>query len=161
MTQEEKEITRIKQWVPNVIYDNYLDDGPTTIVQSGFGNLTAFELNRNYVFVDHEKHALCDSYIIEFVHDATESYYEKGKYGGKSFQVTKTPLFMMEVLKLHLFHLSMLVALCFNTLFYYKFLCIGSGLDLNVFYICLLMLCFSSLILMRASLKSSSLAKRH
>ena len=41
---------RIKQWVPNVIYDNSLDDGPilrddinfTTIVQSGFGNLTVF-----------------------------------------------------------------------------------------------------------------------
>ena len=45
-----KEITGIKQWVPNVIYDNSLDDGPilhddinfTTIVQSGFGNLTVF-----------------------------------------------------------------------------------------------------------------------
>ena len=67
------------------MYDNSLEDGPilhddinfTTIVQSGFGNLTAFELNRNYVFVDHEKHALCDSYIVEFVHDATESYYER------------------------------------------------------------------------------------
>ena len=50
LTQEEKEITGIKQWVPNVIYDNSLDDGPilhddinfTTIVQSGFGNLTVF-----------------------------------------------------------------------------------------------------------------------
>ena len=92
----------------------------TTIVQSGFGNLTAFELNRNYVFVDHEKYALCDSYIVEFVHDATESYYDRGKYVCKSFQVTKTPLFVLKVLKLHLLHIPMLVALCFNDLFYYK-----------------------------------------
>ena len=77
-----------------------------------------FSLIKNYVFVDHEKHALCDSYIVEFVHDATESYYEREKYGCKSFQVTKTPLFMLKVLKLYLFHLSMLVALCFNNFFY-------------------------------------------
>ena len=81
---------------------------------------TVFELNKNYVFVDHEKHALCESYIVEFVHDATESYYERGKYGCKSSQVTKTPLFILKVLKLYLFHLSMLVALCFNNLFCYK-----------------------------------------
>ena len=42
-------------------------------------------LHKSYVFVDHEKHALCDSYIIEFIHDATENYYERGKYGGRSF----------------------------------------------------------------------------
>ena len=72
------------------------------------------------MFVDHEKHALCDSYIIEFVHDATESYYEREKYGCKSFQVTKTPLFMLKVLKLHLFCLPMLVTLCFIDLFSYK-----------------------------------------
>jgi hypothetical protein len=24
---------------------------------------------------------LCDIYIVEFVHDATENYYERGKYG--------------------------------------------------------------------------------
>ena len=72
------------------------------------------------MFVDHEKHALYDSYIVEFVHDATETYYERGKYGYKSFQVTKTALFMLKVLNLHLFHLPMLVALCFNNLFYYN-----------------------------------------
>jgi len=127
LTQIENEIAESKIVVPNRIYDNSLDDGPmlfndiyTTIVKSGFNNPTVFELNRNYVFVDHEKHALCDSYIVEFVHDATESYYERGKYGCKSFQVTKTPLFMLEVLKLYLFHLSMLVALCFDNLFCYK-----------------------------------------
>ena len=38
---------------------------------------TILELDMNYVLVDHEKHALCDSYIVEFVHDATENYYER------------------------------------------------------------------------------------
>ena len=89
------------------------------------------------MFVDHEKHALYDSYIVEFVHDGTESYYERGKYGCKSFQVTKTPLFMLKVLKLHLFHLSTSVIY-----FITRFPCIGSGLDLNVFDICLLILSF-------------------
>ena len=31
----------------------------------------------DFVLVDHEKHALCDGYIVEFVHDATEIYYER------------------------------------------------------------------------------------
>ena len=31
------------------------------------------EFDMNYVLVDHEKHALCDSYMVEFVHDATEN----------------------------------------------------------------------------------------
>ena len=35
-------------------------------------------LDKSYVFVDHEKHALCDSYVVEFVHDASENYYERG-----------------------------------------------------------------------------------
>ena len=29
--------------------------------------------NKAMVFVDHEKHALCDSYIVEFIHEATEN----------------------------------------------------------------------------------------
>ena len=32
------------------------------------------------MLVDHEKNALCDSYIVEFIHDATENYYEGGTY---------------------------------------------------------------------------------
>jgi hypothetical protein len=31
-----------------------------------------------------------DIYIVEFVHDATENYYERGKYGCWNFHVTKT-----------------------------------------------------------------------
>ena len=38
------------------------------------------ESNKNSMLVDHEKNALCDGYIVEFIHDATENYYEGGIY---------------------------------------------------------------------------------
>ena len=88
------------------VYDKALDDGPILVdninctndqsscykmVKSGFEcfNPSIFELGKNYVLVDHEKHALCDIYIVEFIHDATENYYERGKYGCRSFHGTK------------------------------------------------------------------------
>ena len=72
------------------------------------------------MFVDHEKHALCDSYIVKFVHDATENYYERGKHGCRNFHGTKTLLYMLKLLKLLLFYLPMLVTLFFMNLFGYK-----------------------------------------
>ena len=32
------------------------------------------------MLVDHEKNALGAGYIVEFIHDATENYYEGGTY---------------------------------------------------------------------------------
>ena len=84
------------------------------------GDPTILESDKIYVHVDHEKHALCDSYIVEFVHDATENYYERGKYGCRNIYVTKFPLFMVKVLQLLLFCLPVIFALCFNDLFVYK-----------------------------------------
>ena len=116
------------------------------IDKSGFEgfNPTIFELDKNYVFVDHEKHALCDSYIVDFIHEATENYYERGKYGCRSFHGTETPLYVLKVLKLLLFYLPILVTMCFLIYFLSRFLCIGSVLYLNVFHICFLMLFFTS-----------------
>ena len=74
----------------------------------------------NDTFMHVNKNALCDTYIVEFLHDATESYYERGKYGCRNFHVTKTPLYMLKFLKLHLFYLLMLVTLLFMNLFIYK-----------------------------------------
>jgi hypothetical protein len=98
------------------------------IVKSGFGEVmtlsnadpTILESDKIYVLVDHEKHASCDSYIVEFVHDATENYYERGKYGCQNFHVAKSPPSMLKVLKFSLFYLPMLVTLCFNDLFICK-----------------------------------------
>ena len=70
--------------------------------------------------VDHEKNVLCDSYTIQFVRDATENYYERGIYAYRYFNNIKFPLFMLKVLKLHLFCLPMLVNTCSNKLFAYK-----------------------------------------
>jgi hypothetical protein len=39
------------------------------------------ESNNYFMHVAHDKNVLCDSYIVNFIHDATESYYERGKYG--------------------------------------------------------------------------------
>ena len=41
------------------------------------------------------------------------NYYERDKFGCKNLYVTKAPIFMLKVLKLYLFCLPMLVALCF------------------------------------------------
>ena len=76
--------------------------------------------NNTLVLVGHEQNSLCDSYILYVVHDATENYFERGKFGCRNFHVTKTPLFMLKVLKLFLFHLPMHVTLCCFDLFCYK-----------------------------------------
>src|SRR3954463_8657412 len=76
--------------------------------------------NYTRVLLGHEQHDLCDSYILYVVHDTTENYFERGKIGCRNF-VTKTPLFMLKVLKLFFFYLPMLVIFCFHDLFSYKF----------------------------------------
>src|SRR3954470_10660586 len=41
--------------------------------------------NYTRVLAGHEQHALCDSYILDVVHDATENYFERGKPGCRNF----------------------------------------------------------------------------
>src|SRR4051794_10578192 len=109
--------------------------------------------NNTRVLVGHEQHDLCDSYILDVVNDDTENYFERGKFGCRNFHVTKTPLFMLKLLKLFLFHLPMLFALCFFDLFSYKLpmhrkwvrLKCLSDLQLDVLF------CFNSYFLVRAS----------
>ena len=108
------------------IYDDYGDENnnegyliefaPTTINSNDY----AYVESNNFMHVAHDKNVSCDSYIVEFVHDATENLYERGKYGCRNFHVTKTPLYMLKFLKLHLFYLPMLVTLLFMNLFIYK-----------------------------------------
>jgi len=92
-------------------------DDPTTIDK----NYCAYVESKNYfMHVAHDKNALCDSYIVDFIHDATESYYERGKHGFMHLNNIKFPLSMFKILKSHLFDLPMLVTLCFIDLFFYK-----------------------------------------
>ena len=67
-----------------------------------------------------DKVVASDSYIVNFIQSAPESYYEIGKHGFMHLNNIKFPLFMLKVLKLHLFCFTMLVALCFHDFFLYK-----------------------------------------
>ena len=109
--------------------------------------------NNTRVLVGHEQHDLCDSYILYVVHDATGNYFERGKFGCRNFHVTKTPLFMLKVLKLFLFYLPMHVTLCFFDLFSYKFPMHRKWVRLKCLSHLLLdvLFCFNSYSLVRAS----------
>ena len=91
------------------------------------------ESSKIYMLVHHENNALCDVYIVEFIHDATENYYERGTCSFTYCNNIKFPLYMMKILKFCMFYLPMLVDSCSHKLFAHKSLCIGSGLDLNLF----------------------------
>ena len=76
--------------------------------------------NKISMLVDHEKNALCDSYIVEFIHDATENYYEGGIYACRNCNNIKFPLYVLKILKLCLVCLPMLVDYCSHKLFAHK-----------------------------------------
>jgi hypothetical protein len=92
------------------IFDDYGDENN---IDSYFVEFAPTTINKN---------VLCDSYIVNSIHDATESYYERGKYGFMHLNNIKFPLFMLKFLKFHMFCFPMLVALCFHDLFLYKIL---------------------------------------
>src|SRR4051812_21476915 len=108
------------------------------------------------MLMDHDKKVLCDTYIVEFIHDQTENYYDRGKYAYRYFNNIKFPLFMLKVLKLHLFFLPMLIALCFNELLYCNIPMHRKHVTLKCVWYFLLddLFCSSTLIPTRASLKS-------
>src|SRR3989337_3782712 len=55
--------------VPHDTY--FVKFAPTIMNENKF---TYLKSNKFSILVDHEKNALCDSYIVEFIHDATENY---------------------------------------------------------------------------------------
>ena len=104
--------------------------------------------------------AVCDSYIVESIHDASENYYEKGTYALTYLNNIKFLLYVLIVLKLHLFCLPVLVDSCSRKLFAHKIpihrkwvrpKCASHMLHDALFM-------FQFLSFMRASLKSSCLA---
>jgi hypothetical protein len=150
------------------IFDDYGDENnndryfvefaPTMINKNDYAYMQSIN---SFMHMAHDKNILCDSYIVNFIHDATESYYERGKHGFMHLNSIKFPLFMLKILKLHLFCFPMLGA--FMTCFFTRFFFIGSGLDLKVFHICFLMLSFASSSLWRLRehlIKSPRLAQR-
>ena len=87
----------------------FVEFAPTTTNKIDY----AYVESNNFMHMAHDKNALCDSYIVEFAHDATESYHERGKHGYMHLNNIKFPLFMLKFFKFHLFCLPMLVTLCF------------------------------------------------
>ena len=75
-------------------------------------NFAYVESRKVSMHVDHEKNSLCDSYIVEFIHDATENYFERGIYAFTYLNNIKFPLYLLKVSKLYLFCLPMLVDSC-------------------------------------------------
>ena len=99
-------------------HDSYfVESAPTTIHEKKFAYVDS---NKNSMLVDHEKNALCDGYIVEFIHDATENYYEGGTYACRNCNDINFPLYVLKVLKLCLFCLPMLVDYCSHKLFAHK-----------------------------------------
>ena len=109
------------------------------------------------MLVDHEKNALCDGYIVEFIHDATENYYEGGTYASTCCNNIQFPLYVWKVLKFCLFYLPMLVDCCSHNLFAHKIPMHRKWVRLKCASHVLM---FQFLSFMRASLKSSCLAKK-
>jgi hypothetical protein len=107
------------------IFDDYGDENnidsyvvefaPTTIAKNNYVHVGSINMH-----VAHDKNVLCDSYIVNFIHDATKSYYERGKHDLMDLNNIKFPLFMLKFLKLHLFYLPMFVTMCLVDLFSYK-----------------------------------------
>jgi hypothetical protein len=100
--------------VPSNVDSYFVEFSPTTIVKNDYvyvGSINSF------MHMAHDKNVLCDSYIVN---DATESYFERGKHGFMHLNNIKFPLYMLKILKLHLFYLPMLVTMCLADLFSYK-----------------------------------------
>ena len=62
------------------------------------GTQNPIESEKIFMLMYHEKNALCDSYIVEFIHDATENYYEGGIHACKTGNNIKFPLYVLKVL---------------------------------------------------------------
>src|SRR6266480_1660741 len=54
----------------------FVEFAPTTTIKNDY----SYVESNNFMHVAHDKDVSCDSYIVNFIHDATESYYERGKH---------------------------------------------------------------------------------
>ena len=72
-------------------HDSYfVEFAPTTILNEK--KFVYVESNKNSMLVDHEKNVLGAGYIVEFIHDAIENYYEGGIYACRNCNNIKFPL---------------------------------------------------------------------
>ena len=99
-------------------HDSYfVEFAPTTIDENKFAYVESSKISMQ---VDHDETTLCASYMVEFIHDATENYYEGGIYACRSCNNINFPLYVLKILKLCLFYLPMQVNSCSHNLFAHK-----------------------------------------
>ena len=75
-------------------HDSYFVEFAPTIIHEK--NFAYVESSKNSILVDHEKNALGPSYIVEFIHDATDNYYERGTYAFTYCINIKFSLYVLE-----------------------------------------------------------------
>ena len=80
------------------IYDDY-SDGCDTFTPTITKETVYAYVENNDTFM----HVSCDSYIVGFIIDATESLYERGRHDFTYHINIKSPLFLLKILKLHFF----------------------------------------------------------
>ena len=68
-------------------HDSYFVEFAPTIIHEKF--FACVESSKFSMLVDHEKNASGAGYIVEFIHDATENYYEGGIYACRNCNNTK------------------------------------------------------------------------
>ena len=98
-------------------YSYFVEFAPTTIHEKKFAYV---ESNKISMLLCHEKNALCDGYIVEFLHDDTENYYEGRTYACRNCNNIKFPLYVLKILKFCLFCRPMRVDSCSHKLFAHK-----------------------------------------
>ena len=99
-------------------HDSYfVEFAPTTIHENKFAYE---ESNKISMLMDHAKNVLCDTYIVEFIHDATENYNGRGTCASTYLNNIKFPLYMLNLLKFCMFCLPMIVDSCSYKLFVHK-----------------------------------------
>ena len=78
-------------------HDSYfLEFAPTTIHENKFAYVESSKIS---MLMNHENNSLCDGYMVEFIHDATENYYDGGIYACRNCNNIKFPLYVFKILK--------------------------------------------------------------
>ena len=80
-------------WKQFIVFKSY--DTPTIPNGKFFAYV---ESSKFSMLVDHEKNDLGAGYIVQFIHDATKNYYERGTYASTYLNNIKFPLFMLKFL---------------------------------------------------------------
>ena len=76
-------------------HDSYFVEFAPTIIHEK--NFACVESSRFSMLVDRENNALDAGYIVEFIHDATENYYERGSYASTYCNNIKFPLYVLKI----------------------------------------------------------------